>query len=78
MMRQLLTEHGYDERTVCTGYAQAERAGLVLRRRNASGFTPEGYALAVWRDGHKASNPWILDFCRSHKIRSGPRGTRGE
>ena len=71
MVRQLLMQHGYNEPAVCAAYAQAERDGLVQRRRNASGFAPEGYALAVWRDGHKASNPWILDFCRSHGINIG-------
>ena len=69
MVRQLLIQHGYNEQAVRNGYAQAEREGLVERRRNESGLTEEGYARAVWRDGHKTSNPWIPEFCRSHGIR---------
>ena len=69
MMRKLLLQHGYNEQAVCAAYAQAERAGLVYRKNNRSGFNPDGYATAVWRDGHKPAKPWILDFCRSHGIR---------
>lgn len=32
-------------------YAEAERDGQVRRIKNASGKTPEEYALALWRDG---------------------------
>lgn len=72
MMRKLLLENGYDEQAVCTAYANAERGGLVQRLRNKAGFTPEGYAMAVWRDGHKQRAPWILDFCRTHGIIAKP------
>lgn len=68
MMRKLLLQCGYNERAVCAAYAKAERDGIVSRKNNRAGFTPEGYATAVWRDGHKASSPWILHFCRSHGI----------
>jgi hypothetical protein len=70
MMRKLLLEHGYNERAVCAAYAKSERDGLVERKNNRAGFNPDGYALAVWRDGHKERSPWILDFCRSHGIRT--------
>jgi hypothetical protein len=68
MMRKLLIEHGYNERAVCAGYEQAELAGLVSRSSNKSGFNAAGYAQVVWRDGHKPGNPWIIDFCRRHRI----------
>jgi hypothetical protein len=68
MMRELLLKHGYDKHAVCAAYATAERDGLVQRSRNESGYTPEGYARAVWRDGHKHSKPWLLDFCRNRRI----------
>ena len=68
MMRKLLIKYGYNEQAVCAAYADAERAGLVRRFRNTAGFTPEGYARAVWRDGHKRCAPWILHFCRVHGI----------
>jgi hypothetical protein len=68
MVRKLLLKHGYSERAICKAYADAERAGLVQRMRNAAGFTPEGYARAVWRDGHKRGSPWIVEFCRRHGI----------
>jgi hypothetical protein len=70
MMRKLLLQYGYDERAVCAAYAQAEQRGMVDRKSNRSGFNPDGYAMAVWRDGHKQGNPWILDFCRSHGIKT--------
>ena len=72
MMRKLLLQHGHDEQAVCAAYAQAERDGLVPHERNRSGYDPEGYARAVWRDGHRnsGSGPWILEFCRSHGIRT--------
>jgi hypothetical protein len=70
MMRKLLIQHGYDEQAVCSAYAKAEQAGLIARSRNISGYTPEGYARAVWRDGHRSSGPWILEFCRSHGIKT--------
>lgn len=69
MMRKLLLQHGYNQRMVCAAYAKAEQTGLVQRFRNKAGFTPEGYALAVWRDGHRRSGPWILHFCQSHGIK---------
>ena len=75
MMRKLLIQLGYDERSVCAAYAQAERDGLVQRLRNKCGFTPEGYATAVWRDGHRSSGPWILEFCRSYGIGVPSAGT---
>ena len=68
-VRKLLDELGYNEASVCAAYAQAEPDGLVQRYRNVSGYTPEGYARAVWRDGHRQSGPWILEYCRSHRIK---------
>jgi hypothetical protein len=68
MMRKLLIEHGYKKQAVCAAYANAERDGLVLRSRNASGHTPESYARNMWRDGHRISQPWILEFCLSQGI----------
>ena len=70
MVRKLLLKHGYNVRAICNAYADAERAGLVQRYQNSAGFTPEGYALAVWRDGHRKSAPWILEFCCRHRIKT--------
>jgi hypothetical protein len=75
MMRTLLTDFGYNENIVCAAYAQAERDGFVQRFRNATGFTPEGYAAVVWRDGHRRSGPWILEFCRGHGIEINREGS---
>jgi hypothetical protein len=52
-MRNLVKSFGRDQYEVCAAYAEAERDGLVGRKRNASGKTPEEYALALWRDGEK-------------------------
>jgi hypothetical protein len=52
-MRNLVNSFGRDQYQVCAAYAEAERGGQVRRIKNASGKTPEEYALALWRDGEK-------------------------
>jgi hypothetical protein len=52
-MRNLVKSFGRDQYEVCAAYAEAERDGQVRRIKNASGKTPEEYALALWRDGEK-------------------------
>jgi hypothetical protein len=68
MMRQILVELGHNERAACAAYVQAEHDGRVMRLRNESGMSPEEYAAALWRDGHRPDRPWIIDHCRKHRI----------
>jgi hypothetical protein len=68
MMRRLLIELGYKEKAVCRAYAQAERDGLVPRKRNVNRMTPEEYAAALWANGHRRSNPWIREHCARYRI----------
>lgn len=51
-MRNLVKFLGRDQYQVCAAYAEADRDGHVRRIKNASGKTPEEYALALWRDGY--------------------------
>ena len=50
-MRGLLLQFGRDRDTVCTAYAEAERNGIVQRRKNVNDTSAEGYATALWKDG---------------------------
>lgn len=50
-MRHLVHRFGADGDRVCAAYAQAERDGEVLRRRNGSALSADAYALALWKDG---------------------------
>lgn len=68
MLRQLLDRHGYDRTTVVAAYAQAEIEGLVARKSNKHAVSPEQYAERLWANGHRKDKPWILDYCRSHRI----------
>ncbi|TWB35426.1 hypothetical protein FBZ91_110148 [Nitrospirillum viridazoti] len=68
MVRRLLLEHGHDEAAVCAAYVRAEADGTVVRRRNATGHTPESYAAALWKDGHRRQGVWIENFCKAHGI----------
>lgn len=70
MIRRLLDEYGHNESAVCTAYVRAELGGLVERKRNDSGHTPDEYAAALWRDGHRNDRPWIIDYCRQHRIKT--------
>jgi hypothetical protein len=56
LMRKLFALHGPDEDAVCRAYAQAERDGLIIRKRNEGRQTPEQYAAMLWRDAMK--NGW--------------------
>ena len=38
---------------ICAAYAQAEKAGQVPRYRDKNNTSPEAYARALWRDGHR-------------------------
>lgn len=42
-----------DKEAVCNAYAEAEKAGTVPRFRNKNNTSPEAYARALWRDGHR-------------------------
>ncbi|WP_395645490.1 hypothetical protein [Terricaulis sp.] len=60
LFRKLFIEHNGDEGLVCAAYADAERAGLVVRRRNKNRFTPEMYAAALWNDAHRSDKEsWL-------------------
>ena len=56
-MRELLVQFGSDRDKVCATYAQAERDGVVSRKKNTTGTSPEGYAIALWKDG--ARRGWL-------------------
>ncbi len=63
-MREILGRVGYNRAAVCAAYAKAERANTVLRKSNENGLTPEQYAEALWKDGHRPRNPWIPEHCK--------------
>lgn len=50
-MRTLHREMGPNRTSVCTAYAQGERAGMVSRHRNSHDQSPEDYARTLWDDG---------------------------
>lgn len=52
-MRHLVAKLGRNQDTVCAAYADGERLGLVDRKKNSTGHSPEGYAVALWRDGER-------------------------
>jgi DNA-binding transcriptional MocR family regulator len=52
-MRELYRKVGPSRETVCAAYAQAERNGLVDRRRNINGVTPEQDASRLFSDVRK-------------------------
>jgi hypothetical protein len=51
LMRQLVSERGSDQESVCAAYANAEKCGDVVRRSNRYGLTPLDYARRLYRDG---------------------------
>lgn len=62
-MRMLFQKFDGNETRVCAAYAQAERDGVVLRKKKTSYKTPEAYASALWYDGHRNDGkrkPWLL------------------
>ena len=58
-MRRLYYEYDGEKTAVVQAYAQAERNGEVLRKRNEYGLTPEQYAERLYNDGEK--NGWIRE-----------------
>jgi len=50
-MRTIWSSVGGDEGRAIADYAAAERFGLVLRKTNKSGYSPEDYAKALISDG---------------------------
>ena len=50
-MRKLVAELGANRSAVCAAYAQAERDGMVPRKRNSSKHSPDEYAVRLWLDG---------------------------
>lgn len=56
-MRTLFQMHGNNENLLVSGYAAAERRGIVHRKSNQFKLTPEQYARALYRDGIRKS--WI-------------------
>ena len=53
VMKELIYQFGLDKERVVREYAAAEQRGDVVRKRNESGLTAEGYARALWADGVK-------------------------
>ena len=52
-MRELYRQYKGDKSAVIRAYVEAEQAGEVDRKRNASGYGIEQYAQALWNDGEK-------------------------
>lgn len=50
-MKQLFVEHDGNESACIKSYSDAERKGLVERRKNRSNLSSEEYASALFRDG---------------------------
>lgn len=48
-----MTKHGRKPETVCALYAKAEREGIVQRKSNMHGISPEQYAERLYRDGDR-------------------------
>ncbi len=53
LMRELVAKHGRQPEIVCPLYAQGERDGVVQRRSNKHGISPEDYAVRLYRDGER-------------------------
>jgi putative DNA-invertase from lambdoid prophage Rac len=61
-MRHFVKTLGYDKERVCKAYAQAERRGEVARAKDKKEMSPEDYAEALWKDGHREDRkapPWL-------------------
>jgi hypothetical protein len=56
-MRELKRLYGKDANTIIKEYAAAERSGLVGRKSNHRGISPEDYAARLYADGVKKG--WI-------------------
>ena len=61
VMRRIYYEYDGEKTAVVQAYAQAERNGEVLRKRNEHGLTPEEYAEWLFRDGERKG--WIQEGC---------------
>lgn len=57
-MRELVRKHGLNKEPVCATFAEALLSGQVNWKNNASNYSPEKYADAVWRDGEIKG--WLL------------------
>ena len=55
-MRNLIALHGGDEEAICRAYAEAERDGRVVRKRNGEGYSAERYAALLLREARR--NGW--------------------
>src|SRR3954467_1358174 len=51
MMRELCSRYAGDAEQIIRAYAEAEKRGDVVRRRDAHVLTAEQYAKALWSDG---------------------------
>ena len=51
LMQILFDTHGNDEIAVCDAYAEAERAGRIVRPEEDRGELAEIYAHDLWRTG---------------------------
>jgi len=52
-MRELFRKYPHDSAAAIKAYAQAERSGIVTRRSNDRGISPEEYASRLFADGLK-------------------------
>lgn len=59
LMRELHRRYRGDRDLVVRHYARAEREGIVTRRSNSRGITPDEYASRLFADGIKKG--WLND-----------------
>lgn len=71
-LRELFEQHGADPEALVREYADAERKGIVVRRRGGSGVTPEEYARRLVADAAKKG--WIAGFGSQDHQSSRTRG----
>ena len=60
-MRELYAKYAGRKDACVAGYAEAERTGVVARRRDSQSLSPEAYAAALFEDGVRKL--WIRDGC---------------
>ena len=59
MMRELFRRYGKTPELVIGKYAEAERVGRVIRKKNSCGLTAHDYAIKLFADGKRRK--WIYE-----------------
>lgn len=65
VMRAIYNASGGDRDASVKAYAQAERNGRAVRKKNASKLDADKYASALWKDG--ITKGWFGQPSRMHK-----------